>query len=78
MLFESSRVRLRKMTKEDTEFYNKWRNDLEVMHSTNPSLDVYPMEETIEFVSHVILGHLQLKAISWLKKIRKYQLALYH
>ncbi|MFJ8089119.1 GNAT family N-acetyltransferase [Lysinibacillus sp. NPDC095746] len=56
MLFESSRVKLRKMTKEDTELYHKWRNDVEVMHSTNPSLDVYPMEETKDFVDHVILG----------------------
>ncbi|TQR37013.1 N-acetyltransferase [Lysinibacillus sphaericus] len=57
MLFESSRVKLRKMTKEDTELYHKWRNDVEVMHSTNPSLDVYPMEETKDFVDHVILGN---------------------
>jgi len=56
MLFESSRVRLSSMTKEDTEIYHKWRNDVEVMHSTNPSLDVYPMEATKEFVDHVILG----------------------
>ncbi|MEJ7152905.1 GNAT family protein [Staphylococcus ureilyticus] len=55
MLFESSRIKLRKMTKEDTELYNKWRNDIEVMHSTNPSLDVYPLESTKEFVEHVIL-----------------------
>ncbi len=41
MLFESSRVRLRKMTEEDTELYHRWRNDIEVMQSTNPSLDVY-------------------------------------
>ncbi len=26
------------------------------MHSTNPSLDVYPLEATKEFVDHVILG----------------------
>lgn len=44
------------MTKDDTELYHKWRNDLEVMHSTNPSLDVYSMETTTEFVEHVILG----------------------
>jgi RimJ/RimL family protein N-acetyltransferase len=44
MLFESSRLKLRKMILEDTELYHKWRNDLEVMHTTNPSLDVYPME----------------------------------
>lgn len=34
------------MTKDDTELYNKWRNDLEVMYSTNPFLDVYHLEET--------------------------------
>lgn len=56
MLFESSRVKLRKMTKEDTELYHKWRNEIEVMHSTNPYLDIYPMEATKEFVDHVILG----------------------
>ena len=56
MLFESSRLKLRKMTTEDTKLYHKWRNDQEVMHSTNPSLDVYPMETTKEFVEQVILG----------------------
>ena len=56
MLFESSRIKLRKMTKEDAELYNKWRNDMEVMHSTNPSLDIYTIDSTNEFVEHVILG----------------------
>lgn len=46
MLFESSRIKLRKMTIEDTELYHKWRNDLEVMQSTSPSLDIYPLEAT--------------------------------
>ncbi|GGB59397.1 acetyltransferase [Lentibacillus populi] len=56
MLFESSRVKLRKMTIEDADLYHTWRNDMEVMHSTNPSLDVYLIEETREFVDKVILG----------------------
>lgn len=56
MLFESSRVKLRKMAKEDVERYNKWRNDMEVMYSTNPSLDVYSLEATENFVDQVILG----------------------
>lgn len=56
MLFESPRLRLRKMTKEDTELYNKWRNDLDVMYNTNPSLDVYTLESTEDFVEQVILG----------------------
>lgn len=62
MLFESSRLKLRKMTLEDTELYHKWRNDLEVMHSTNPSLDVYPMETTKQFVDQVILGSQNAKS----------------
>lgn len=56
MLFESSRIRLRKMTQEDTELYHAWRNDMEVMRSTNPSMDVYSLEETQGFVDQVILG----------------------
>ena len=62
MLFESSRLKLRKMTLEDTELYHKWRNDLEVMHFTNPSLDVYPMETTKQFVDQVILGSQNAKS----------------
>lgn len=50
------------MTLEDTELYHKWRNDLEVMHSTNPSLDVYPMETTKRFVEQVILGSRNAKS----------------
>ncbi|MBE5107601.1 GNAT family N-acetyltransferase [Bacillus thuringiensis] len=71
MLFESSRVRLRKMIKEDTELYHKWRNDIEVMHSTNPSLDVYPMEATKEFVDHVILGSHTAKSYIMVEKGNK-------
>ncbi|MEK4300405.1 GNAT family protein [Oceanobacillus sp. FSL W8-0428] len=56
MLFESRRVKLRKITKDDTELYHKWRNDVEVMHSTSPSLDVYPKKATEEFVEYAILG----------------------
>ncbi len=68
MLFESSRVRLRKMTKEDTELYHKWKNDVKVMHSTNPYLDVYPMEDTKEFVDHVILGSQTAKSYIMVEK----------
>lgn len=55
MLFESARVTLRKMTKGDTELYHKWRNDVKVMYSTSPSLDVYPLKATEDFVEYVIL-----------------------
>lgn len=56
MLFESSKIKLRKMTSDDSVLYNKWRNDIEVMTSTNPFLDLYHMDETREFVNQVILG----------------------
>jgi RimJ/RimL family protein N-acetyltransferase len=46
MLFESTRITLRKMTVQDIEVYHKWRNDLEVMQSTAPMLDVYHIEES--------------------------------
>lgn len=68
MLFESSRIKLRKMTKEDTELYHKWRNDIEVMQSTNPSLDVYPINATQEFVDHVILGSSTAKSYIMVEK----------
>lgn len=56
MLFESSRLIFRKMTLEDIPLYHTWRNDLEVMQSTNPLLDIYHPAETEEFVANVILG----------------------
>lgn len=41
---------------EDVELYHKWRNDLEVMQTTSLNLDTYQIEETKDFVQHVILG----------------------
>lgn len=56
MLFDSARLTCRKMTLNDAELYHTWRNDLEVMQSTSPCLDAYELEETKDFVQHVILG----------------------
>lgn len=56
MLFESNKIILRKMTSEDIDLYHQWRNDIEVMQSTAPLLDVYNIKETEEFVTNVILG----------------------
>lgn len=56
MLFESSRVTLRKMTIDDVSIYHKWRNDLEVMRTTSPSMDLYTLDSTEQFVNLVILG----------------------
>lgn len=72
MLFESDRIILRKMTLEDTELYHQWRNDIEVMQSTAPLLDVYNIKETEEFVTHVILGsHFSKSYIIVEKKSKK-------
>ncbi|MGE8203868.1 GNAT family N-acetyltransferase [Heyndrickxia sp. NPDC080065] len=56
MMFESPKIMMRKMRSDDTEIYHVWRNDMEVMHSSNPFLDTYDIEETKDFVNHIILG----------------------
>ncbi|WP_042403852.1 GNAT family N-acetyltransferase [Geomicrobium sp. JCM 19037] len=55
-MLKSERVRLRKMTEGDAKQYHRWRNDLDVMKTTNPYLDVYTLEETEQFVKQVMLG----------------------
>ncbi|UIO43270.1 GNAT family N-acetyltransferase [Brevibacillus brevis] len=55
MLFQTERIYLRKMTGEDVDVYHTWRNDEEVMRTTNPSMDVYTWEDTNGFVNQVIL-----------------------
>ena len=55
MLFETERIKLRKMTQEDIPLYHKWRTDIDVQQTTNPYLDMYRYEETEAFVKNVIL-----------------------
>ncbi|MDY7222680.1 GNAT family protein [Halalkalibacterium halodurans] len=62
MLFDSKRIRLRKMEKGDVPLYHSWRNDIEMMSSTNPNLDQYSLEETLDFVETIILGSSSSKA----------------
>lgn len=62
MILESNKIKLKKMTSEDTEIYHKWRNDQEVMASTNPYLDSYCLEDTKVFVDSVILGAANAKS----------------
>lgn len=57
MLFNGERVRLRKMSIEDVAIYHKWRNDIEVMQFTNPSLDVFTYTDTEKFVNSIIESH---------------------
>ncbi len=61
-MFEAARVKVRKMTVDDTDLYHSWRNDPEVMQLTNPALDTYHLEETRTFVEHVILGSQSAKS----------------
>jgi len=70
-MFESTRIALRKMTADDAEQYHVWRNDIEVMQSTSPSLDLYRIEETGHFVNHVILGSNTSKSYMILDKEKK-------
>ncbi len=42
------------MTVEDTELYHTWRNDMEVMRSTSPSLDTYHLDSTVDFVQQIL------------------------
>ncbi|WP_195571360.1 GNAT family N-acetyltransferase [Paenibacillus sp. 1001270B_150601_E10] len=56
MLFESSRLYLRKMTETDVEQYHQWRDDMEVMRTTNPFLDRVSFDDTIQFVTQVVMG----------------------
>ncbi|MED1785480.1 GNAT family protein [Brevibacillus fortis] len=55
MLFQSERIYLRKMTSEDVDVYHTWRNDVEVMRTTSPSMDVFTWDDTNGFVNQVIL-----------------------
>lgn len=68
MLFESERIKFRKMNANDVSIYNRWRNDLEVMRTTSPSLDLYTEEESNDFVTHVILGSAVAKSYIILDK----------
>lgn len=52
-MFENELIRLRKLSPADHEIYHAWRNDLEVMVSTSPSLDVYMPEETEQFIAMI-------------------------
>lgn len=49
-MFSTDRIYLRKVTKEDTNIYHKWRSNHNVMENTSPNLDVYSLEETENFI----------------------------
>ncbi len=55
-MLSSKRLQFRKMVESDIEIYHSWRNDLDVMKTTSPSLDVYSLDETRSFVENIILN----------------------
>lgn len=55
-MLSSKRLQFRKMVESDIETYHSWRNDLDVMKTTSPSLDVYSLDETRSFVENIILN----------------------
>lgn len=52
-MFENEVVQFRKLTPGDHVIYNTWRNDMDVMKSTSPSLDLYSLEETERFITMI-------------------------
>lgn len=54
-MLSSERFQFRKMEESDIETYHAWRNDLDVMKTTNLSLDLYSLDETRQFVENIIL-----------------------
>ncbi|KMK77517.1 GNAT family N-acetyltransferase [Alkalihalobacillus pseudalcaliphilus] len=76
MLFESSRLALRKISVDDIQIYHKWRNNLEVMYSTSPYLDVYSSDETESFVNNVILGSQTSKSYIMIDKETKVNIGI--
>lgn len=52
-MFENKIIRLRKLSANDYTTYHDWRNDMEVMETTSPQLDIYTLEETEQFISAI-------------------------
>ncbi|WP_249872864.1 GNAT family N-acetyltransferase [Oceanobacillus saliphilus] len=61
-MLSSERLQFRKMVESDIEKYHSWRNDLDVMKTTSPSLDLYSLDETRSFVENIILNSTSSKS----------------
>lgn len=53
-MFENEAVKLRKLATNDYTIYHNWRNDMEVMETTSPYLDMYTLEETEQFITAIV------------------------
>lgn len=47
-------IKLRKLSASDYTTYHDWRNDIEVMETTSPQLDIYTLEETEQYISAIV------------------------
>ncbi|MDG5471388.1 GNAT family protein [Jeotgalibacillus sp. ET6] len=61
-MFSTKRINLRKVEKCHAENYHKWRNDMDVMVSTNLSLDLNTMDDTRSFVENVLMSSTSSKS----------------
>ncbi len=55
-MLTSERIQLRKMVEADIPLYHSWRNNMQVMKTTNLYLDTYDEKDTDDFVRNVILS----------------------
>ncbi len=53
-MFENNIIKLRKLSANDYTTYHNWRNDIEVMETTSPQLDIYTLEETEQYISAIV------------------------
>ena len=53
-MFENENIKLRKLSLDDYNIYHSWRNDVEVMYTTSPLLDIYTLKDTEEFITSII------------------------
>lgn len=53
-MFENKLIKLRKLSANDYTTYHNWRNDMEVMETTSPQLDIYTLEETEQYISAIV------------------------
>ena len=53
-MFENEIIKLRKLSLDDYNIYHSWRNDVEVMYTTSPLLDIYTLKDTEEFITSII------------------------
>lgn len=53
-MFENKMIKLRKLSANDYTTYHDWRNDIEVMETTSPQLDIYTLEETEQYISAIV------------------------